>query len=341
MACPSPWKDIADTFFECSICLDQLKEPKLLPCRHRLCKQCLEPILEEQAGIFECPICKDVCKIPNNRIDGFKTDFHMKGMLQFIQLQKAFENKEERECFGCEKKLKATSYCFICKEFLCVQCYQLHLTKKIFAKHQKHLLALNDLEGKSLTQETLASLLEAPRCNTHPEHMAQLCCCTCGNLPVCLTCTYDEHKGHELRDVRKVANDEREHLKEIFEELVKRKDTVINIADKINRVNNDVLSIVAETKAKWKSQYEDQTRELQNKKEKEKREFNRFKTDLEESTQNKMKELETEMEEKIRKIRDEYDRKIKIKIRESKEKEDAKRKEIENRELEIDEAMCP
>ncbi|XP_071839153.1 uncharacterized protein [Apostichopus japonicus] len=339
MACPSPWKDIADTFFECSICLDLFKEPKLLPCLHRFCKQCLKPILEGQAGTFECPLCKDVCKIPNDRIDGFKTDFHMKSMLQFIQLQKTFENKEERECIGCEEKLKVTAYCFICKGFLCVQCYQFHLTKKMFVTHQKHLLALNDLEGKSLTQEKLASLMEAPRCHIHPEYMAQLCCCTCGNLPVCVTCTYDEHKGHELRDVRKVANDEREHLKEILEELVKRKDTVFNIADKINRVNNDILSIVAETKAKWKKQYKDQTRELQNEKEKEKREFNTFKTGLEESTRHKMKELETEMEEKIRKIRDEYDRLIKIKIRESKEKEDTKRNEIGKRELKIDETM--
>ncbi|XP_071839167.1 uncharacterized protein [Apostichopus japonicus] len=339
MACPSPWKDIADTFFECSICLDLFKEPKLLPCLHRFCKQCLEPILEGQAGTFECPLCKDVCKIPNDRIDGFKTDFHMKSMLQFIQLQKTFENKEERECIGCEVKLKVTAYCFICKGFLCVQCYQFHLTKKMFVTHQKHLLTLNDLEGKSLTQEKLASLMEAPRCHIHPEYMAQLCCCTCGNLPVCVTCTYDEHKGHKLRDVRKVANDEREQLKEILEELVKRKETVFNIVDKLNRVNNDVLSIVAETKEKWKSQYEDQTRKLKNKKEKEKREFDRFKTGLEESTRHKKKALETEMEEKIRKIRDEYDRMIKIKIRESKEKEDNKRNAIENRELKIDEEM--
>ncbi|XP_071826906.1 uncharacterized protein [Apostichopus japonicus] len=339
MACPSPWKDIADKFFECSICLDLFKEPKQLPCLHRFCKQCLEPLLEEQAVTFECPLCKDVCKVPNNRIDGFKTDFHMKSMLQFIQLQKTFENKEERECIGCEEKLKVTAYCFMCNGFLCVKCYQFHLTKKMFVKHHKHLLALNDLEGKSLTQEKLASLMEAPRCHVHPEHMAQLCCCTCGNLPVCVTCTYDEHKGHELRDVRKVANDEREYLKEILEELVKRKATVFNFTDKINRVNNDVLCIVAETKAKWKKQYKDQTRELQNEKEKQKREFNRFKTVLEESTRNKMKELETEMEEKIREIKDEYDRLIKIKIRESKEKEDTKRNEIENRELKIVEKM--
>ncbi|XP_071834603.1 uncharacterized protein [Apostichopus japonicus] len=339
MACPSHWNDIEDKFFECSICLDLFKEPKLLPCLHRFCKQCLEPIIEGKVGTFECPLCKDVCKIPNNRIDGFKTDFHMKSMLQFIQLQKTFENREERECIGCEEKLKVTAYCFMCKEFLCVQCYQFHLTKKIFAKHQKHVLALNDLERKSLTQEKLASLVEAPRCHTHPEHMAQLCCCTCGNHPVCLTCTYGEHKGHDLQDVANVSKEEREKLQKRLEELVKRKENVPSLTDKINKVNAELTSIVADTKAKWKTQYEDQTRKLKNKKEKEQGEFNRFKTVLDEKTRKELKELESEMEEKIRKIRDEYDRMIEIKIRESKEKEDTKRNEIENRELKIDETM--
>ncbi|XP_071811353.1 uncharacterized protein [Apostichopus japonicus] len=339
MACPSPWKDIEDKFFECSICLDLFKEPKLLPCLHRFCKQCLEPLLEGQVGTFECPLCKDVCKIPNNRIDGFKTDFHMKSMLQFIQLQKTFENREERECIGCEEKLKVTAYCFMCKEFLCVQCYQFHLTKKIFVKHQKHVLGLNDLERKSLTQEKLASLVEAPRCHTHPEHMAHLCCCTCGNLPVCITCSYGKHKGHDLQDVANVSKEEREKLQKRLDELVKLKENVPSLTNKINKVNAELTSIVADTKAKWKKQYEDQTSKLKNKKEKEKREFNRFKTVLEERSRKELKELESDMEEKIRKIRDEYDRIIKIKIRESKEKEDTEQNELENRELKIDEKM--
>ncbi|XP_071811219.1 uncharacterized protein [Apostichopus japonicus] len=339
MACPSPWKDIEDKFFECSICLDLLKEPKLLPCLHRFCKQCLESILQGQVGTIECPLCKDVCKIPNNRIDGFKTDFHMKTMLQFIQLQKTFENREERECIGCEEKLKVTAYCFMCKEFLCFQCYQFHLTKKIFAKHQKHVLGLNDLERKSLTQEKLASLMEAPRCHTHTGHVAQLYCCTCGNLPVCVTCTYGEHKGHDLQDVANVSKEEREKLQKRLEELVKRKENVPNLTDKINRVNAELTSIVAETIAKWKTQYEDQTRKLKNKKEKGKREFKRFKAVLEERTRKELKELESEMEEKIRIIREDYDRMIEIKIRKSKEKEETKRNEIEKRELKIDETM--
>ncbi|XP_071824784.1 uncharacterized protein [Apostichopus japonicus] len=339
MACPSPWKDIEDKFFECSICLDLFKEPKLLPCLHRFCKPCLEPILERQVGTFECPLCKDVYKIPNNRIDGFKTDFHMKSMLQFIQLQKTFEDEEVRVCVGCSKKLKVTAYCFKCKDFLCVLCYQFHSTNKMVADHRGNVLALKDVEGKSLTLEKLASLKEALRCHVHTEFKAQLCCCTCGNLPVCVTCTYGKHKGHDLQDVANVSKEERERLQKRLEELVKLKENVTSLTDKINKVNAELTSIVADTKRKWKMQYEDQTRKLKNKKEKEKKEFNRFKAVLEERTRKELKELETEMEEKIRKIRDEYDRMIKIKIRESKEEEDTKRNEINNRELKIDETM--
>ncbi|XP_071811368.1 uncharacterized protein [Apostichopus japonicus] len=339
MACPSPWKDIEDKFFECSICLDLFKEPKQLPCLHRFCKQCLEPLLEGQVGTFECHLCKDVCNIPNNRIDGFKTDFHMKSMLHFIQLQKTFENEEVRVCVCCSKKLKVTAYCFKCKDFLCVQCYQFHSTNKMVADHRENVLALKDVEGKSLTLEKLASLKEAPRCHIHTEFIAHLCCCTCGNLPVCITCTYGKHKGHDLQDVEYVSKEEREKMQKRLDELLKRKENVTSLTNKINKVNAELTSIVADAKRKWKMQYEDQTRELQNEKEKEKRKFNRFKTVLEEKTRKELKELETEMEEKIRKIREDYDRMIKIKIRESKEEEDTKRNEINNRELNIDETM--
>ncbi|PIK41545.1 hypothetical protein BSL78_21596 [Apostichopus japonicus] len=340
MACPSPWKDIEDKFFECSICLDLFKEPKQLPCLHRFCKQCLESLLEGQVGTFECLLCKDVCKIPNNRIDGFKTDFHMKSMLQFIQLQKTFENRRREKCIGCEEKLKVTAYCFMClKNFFVSSVINFILTKKIFAKHQKHVLGLNDLERKSLTQKKLASLMEAPRCHTHPEHKAKLCCCTCGNLPVCVTCTYGKHKGHDIQDVANVSKEERERLQKRLEELVKQKENVASLTNKINKVNAELTSIVADTQRKWKTQYEDQTRKLKNKKKKVKREFNRFKTVLEERSRKELKELESEMEEKIRKIREDYDRMIKMIIWDSKEKEDTKRNEIVNRELRIDETM--
>ena len=51
---------------ECAVCLDQYKEPKVLPCLHSFCKTCLEGLLAKQgmAWKIKCPSCRisvEVC----------------------------------------------------------------------------------------------------------------------------------------------------------------------------------------------------------------------------------------------------------------------------------------
>ncbi|KAJ8032661.1 E3 ubiquitin-protein ligase TRIM9 [Holothuria leucospilota] len=53
---------------------------------------------------------------------------------------------------------------------------------------------------------------DAPRCNTHPEKLSELYCATCNNLPVCMACTYGEHKGHNLHEVKALAKLKKEKL---------------------------------------------------------------------------------------------------------------------------------
>ena len=53
---------------ECAVCLEQYKEPKVLPCLHSFCKTCLEGLLlnstskqiprEELMWMIDCPSCR-------------------------------------------------------------------------------------------------------------------------------------------------------------------------------------------------------------------------------------------------------------------------------------------
>ncbi|KAJ8037486.1 E3 ubiquitin-protein ligase TRIM71 [Holothuria leucospilota] len=53
---------------------------------------------------------------------------------------------------------------------------------------------------------------DAPRCHTHPEKISELYCVTCSNLPICMTCVYGEHKGHNLYEVKTLADLKRGEL---------------------------------------------------------------------------------------------------------------------------------
>ena len=44
---------------ECAVCLEQFKDPKVLPCLHSFCKICLEGLVcrEGNAWKLNCPSC--------------------------------------------------------------------------------------------------------------------------------------------------------------------------------------------------------------------------------------------------------------------------------------------
>ena len=59
---------------ECSICLEQYVEPKILPCFHTFCLACLCQIEPEEEKI-RCPECRTEHNLPIDGAKGFKNNF--------------------------------------------------------------------------------------------------------------------------------------------------------------------------------------------------------------------------------------------------------------------------
>ncbi|KAJ8039295.1 E3 ubiquitin-protein ligase TRIM56 [Holothuria leucospilota] len=169
--------------------------------------------------VVKCPECREEIEIPTNGVNGFKTDFYSKSLVEYVQIQQSLKSDEVRECYGCSKYLRVAAYCFKCNDFLCKDCHNFHVTNKMMKDHQKQTLSLEDIGKKNITIDKLASMRDAPRCNTHPEKMSELYCETCRNLPVCMACTYGEHKGHNLHEVKALAKLKKEKLAEQLKEI--------------------------------------------------------------------------------------------------------------------------
>ncbi len=55
--------------WECSVCLDEYKDPRLLSCYHTYCTDCLEDLLKagcERPSCIRCPECKEYTKVSDN-----------------------------------------------------------------------------------------------------------------------------------------------------------------------------------------------------------------------------------------------------------------------------------
>ncbi|XP_052795626.1 E3 ubiquitin-protein ligase SH3RF3-like [Mya arenaria] len=61
---------------ECPICLDRFTYPKVLPCQHTFCNECLQGVVEGYS--VRCPECRKVHFVPP---DGFQTNVAVQRML--------------------------------------------------------------------------------------------------------------------------------------------------------------------------------------------------------------------------------------------------------------------
>ncbi|XP_064632475.1 E3 ubiquitin-protein ligase TRIM71-like [Lineus longissimus] len=118
--------------FQCSLCLDRLQEPKILPCYHSFCSDCLEAWLRHCGTSLVCPecrketVCNAVCCLPD--------DFRAKSVL--ANLPATDSQQKNHQCTSCDYKNSATCGCLDCDDYLCKECQFAHRRLKITKNHQ-------------------------------------------------------------------------------------------------------------------------------------------------------------------------------------------------------------
>ena len=65
---------------ECSICLEQMVVPKILPCFHTFCLACLCKI-EPNVKTLQCPECRKEHDLPINGAKGFNNNFRLSNLI--------------------------------------------------------------------------------------------------------------------------------------------------------------------------------------------------------------------------------------------------------------------
>lgn len=69
---------------DCSICLEDFRLPRLLPCGHTFCTRCLQQLVGELQSTnpvfkqqFCCPLCRKVLAVPAGGVQNFPSDVLM------------------------------------------------------------------------------------------------------------------------------------------------------------------------------------------------------------------------------------------------------------------------
>ena len=132
----------------CSVCLNAFTDPKILPCFHTFCLQCLNQLQQTSGthGQITCPECRTKVQIPGSGDPKeLPTNFRMNSLLDVMAIQNC--NSTGVKCGNCDNTSAHSFYCFKCCIFWCEDCIGAH--NIIRANKDHRVLAIKDFKIKT------------------------------------------------------------------------------------------------------------------------------------------------------------------------------------------------
>ena len=225
----------------CGICHDHYQEPKLLPCCHYYCKQCIISLSSryQPNQPFPCPDCREPTLLPGNDPDRLPTAFFINRMKELHSRMEKAHGKLEALCEMCSHD-KATAFCRQCVNFICDECVKSHKRLRVFAGHV--VSTLEELKQGGVKELSVVDT-PAQKCPDHDEPL-KIFCFDCKQL-ICRDCLMFEHAGHKSAYVKKAAPETR---KKLAEHLSPLKNLLPDLSTAVNRVRATKQEIQAEGK---------------------------------------------------------------------------------------------
>lgn len=196
-----------DDITECSVCLATFVDPRVLPCIHTFCRECLTQTDRRQSGdqhggdvMIRCPICRHSFPVPENGFDGLPKNFYMERLVEITRtLTKG--PSVQTPCSVCsedgdQSETASTLFCVDCQMNLCQRCGQHHRKSRLTSEHR-----LTDGVRDQRSAEAQGS--RASTCLEHEEDL-RLFCCVCEQL-LCPMCYIANHRDHAWMHVDAAA----------------------------------------------------------------------------------------------------------------------------------------
>ena len=214
----------------CAICHEHYTDPKILPCLHYYCKQCIRA-LALRTGIdkpFSCPECRTDTTLPQGGVDHLKPAFFVNRMKSIHSNLSKVHGKVEAMCESCSGD-KAEAFCRQCEQFICAECVRLHQKLKIFSGHKT--VSLDELKQGG-AKDIVVPEASLKMCKKHDEQM-KIYCFDCNSL-ICRDCIIKDHNGHNHEFIKEAAPKVK---KELLEQLDPLKEVKVNLSQAVEEIN--------------------------------------------------------------------------------------------------------
>ena len=176
----------------CSVCLEEYRRPRVLPCLHVFCEACLEKLVGTQRDKLRapCPNCRKPAPLPEGGVSSLPAAFYIQHLFEVREVLEKVRNPKKAQCDKCGEG-EVQGFCRDCGQFICQLCLTMHGKWKEFQGH-----TISSLDE---VQET-ASKMVAPKkvssmCSKHTTEPIKIYCETCDEL-ICRDCTVKTHRDH-------------------------------------------------------------------------------------------------------------------------------------------------
>ena len=202
-------QEIHDEFLVCKICLELYKTPKSLNCLHTFCEQCVESHVQSESTYkkysdyrdFTCPLCRKRTQLPIGGVKKLPDNFLVANLTEVIVRQRPSKFPFCDICKMINRKHKeAESKCLDCNKLLCKTCVEMHRETKVTKNH-------------SIFDVDIEKDIE---CKEHPEEVVRFYCEPCETC-ICVLCTFNEHKDHEISQFGDAVNKYKENIQNLVD----------------------------------------------------------------------------------------------------------------------------
>ncbi len=265
----------------CRACQEHYTEPKILPCLHYYCKQCVlkESVSTASKESFVCPECCKEAILPKGGVGELETAFFINQFKSKFSALKRLYGKIEVTCEGCNSGSKAEAFCHHCAVFICEDCVLSHKKLKVFSSHE--VASLEDLKQGRAKQIAVAEPA-TKKCSIHEEPLL-IYCYDCDSL-ICRDCTVIDHRDHKFQFSKVAAPETKNSL---FHELVP--------FNEISASVNGAINVIQITKSNIEAQGDCVVHTIE-------ASFEEFYQILEKRKQKLLKEAYIKVEEKVEKL---------------------------------------
>ena len=209
-----------EIIIECPICKDKFHQPKILPCFHTFCLQCIEQCCHDgtEDNVMPCPMCREQFKVPTGGLSMLRANIDIERLIAAHSDSKMGVGGIAY-CYLCmatsQRKVAASSSCMECQENLCEQCSNNHTIK--FITHRPV-----SLESDQNIDTNIK--FKSKFCNVHSTEEILFYCHDC-KVSFCKKC-FETHYKHDIETIDCIAS--------------KFKNKVRKYLDAVNKLKKDI-----------------------------------------------------------------------------------------------------